>query len=143
MGRAKSLALLVAGAALVLPALTAAPAAQAAPSQSHGKKPPVTGTISLIVLNQAAPAAGDVVDFTVATTATDKPWVDLACSQNGVLVYHWQRAYYEGAYGYGFTLASEAWTSGPARCEAKLLKLLDLSGTKSKVLATTQFDVTG
>lgn len=48
MSRARRLALLVAGAALVLPALTAAPAAQAAPGNGNGKKPGVTGTIMLV-----------------------------------------------------------------------------------------------
>jgi hypothetical protein len=83
------------------------------------------GTISLVLLESTdgLPHYGQKVTFDVATTATDKPWVELDCYQGGVLVYQDWRGFFDGSLtGQVFILGtSNAWQSGDADCTAWLM----------------------
>jgi hypothetical protein len=87
----------------------------------------------------SAPRYGDVVTFTVSTSQTSNPFVNLRCSQNGTVVLSGWSSY--SAAGLGdrtFGLASAAWQSGAADCTAEL----DMySNGKWKALASTSFHV--
>jgi len=85
------------------------------------------GSISLAPLvydanGNGLPNWGDTVTFNVSTTATDQPYVNLKCSQNGILVANGSAGYFPGALnsGYDFTLNSPSWTGGAAVCTAYL-----------------------
>ena len=63
----------------------------------------------------------DVVSFTISTTATTEPWVNLVCSQNGVVVAQGWNGYFAGSItSRNFGLYSGYWTSGAADCVAYL-----------------------
>lgn len=104
------------------------------------------GTISLsspLVYDANAdslPNYGDRATFTVSTTATDKPWVELDCYQGGTLVYQDRRGFFDGSLtGEVFNLGtSGAWQSGAADCTAWLVKYTTKSWSK---LASTSFHV--
>ena len=109
-------ALLAAVAALCL---ALAPAALGA--QGRGKPTRGTATIGLVVLNSTdgLPHYGQTVTFNVSTTATDQPWVNLKCSQNGVLVAEGWNGYFDGSLtGRNFGLYSPQWAGGAADCTA-------------------------
>ena len=62
---------------------------------------------------------GDVVTFDVSTTATTQPWVNLVCSQNGVVVSQSWDGYFVGSLTTrNFSLYSPQWSSGAADCVA-------------------------
>ena len=66
---------------------------------------------------------GDTVTFNVSTTATDEPFVNLQCFQNGVRVLNGSAGFFSWAMNapyYDFTLNSGMWTSGAADCTAYL-----------------------
>jgi hypothetical protein len=64
---------------------------------------------------------GDTITFSVSTTTTDRPYVNLDCTQNGTLVYSGQVGYYASyAWVQQFTLSSSYWTGGAASCTARL-----------------------
>jgi hypothetical protein len=120
----------VLGAGMAALCLTCAPSVLAArgtgssrPGGSGGGTS-ATSSISLVVLNSPDGLAhwGGEVTFNVATTATTQPFVNLLCSQNGVLVAEGWLGYFEEALNSGrnFTLASGAWKSGAAECTAWL-----------------------
>lgn len=86
------------------------------------------------------PNYGDVVTFNVSTTATDRPFVNLQCFQNGVLVANGWNGYFEGALNTSrdFGLSSAVWRSGAAECTA----WLDMSTNRGwRHLASTSFHV--
>ncbi|HET8652019.1 MAG TPA: hypothetical protein VFM13_05560 [Gaiellaceae bacterium] len=87
------------------------------------------------------PNHGDVVLFTVSTTATTQPFVNLRCYQNGALVLNHWNGYFEGAFNYNrnFGLASSAWQGGAAACTATLNKA-NRNGSWTQ-LASTSFHV--
>jgi hypothetical protein len=86
-----------------------------------------SGTISLhspLVVDSngnGTPNWGDVVTFDISTTATTQPWVNLVCSQNGVVVAEGWNGYFVGSLtGRDFGLSSPQWASGAADCVAYL-----------------------
>jgi hypothetical protein len=71
-----------------------------------------------------SPDVGDTVSFNVSTTATDKPWVKVNCSQGGSWVYTSSAGFFAAyAWAPNFTLESTMWTSGAADCTATLYKV--------------------
>lgn len=63
----------------------------------------------------------DTVRFTVSTTATTQPYVDLQCFQNGVLVAEGWRGYFDESLDTpNFGLYGGGWMSGAADCTAYL-----------------------
>ena len=86
------------------------------------------------------PNHGDVVTFTVSTTATTQPFVNLRCYQNGALVLNTWNGHFDGAFNYSrnFGLASSAWQGGAADCTAYLDKATSRGWTQ---LASTSFRV--
>jgi hypothetical protein len=65
---------------------------------------------------------GDVITFAVSTTATDKPDVNVRCTQDGALVYDAWAGFYPGAwFGQDFTLSSSYWSAGAADCTARIV----------------------
>ncbi len=67
------------------------------------------------------PNWGDFVTFNISTTATTQPWVNLVCTQNGVIVAQGWNGYFDGSItSRNFGLYSSAWTSGSADCTAYL-----------------------
>jgi hypothetical protein len=103
------------------------------------------GTISMVLADDTngngVANYGEKVTFTVATTATTNPQVNLKCYQNGVVVLN-------GSAGFGaddpwawaqiFTLSTAAWTGGAANCTATLSYY---NGRGFTTLATTGFPV--
>jgi hypothetical protein len=105
-------------------ALAAKPAAGA--GGHHGGGTGGTGTIALAPLvtdvnGNGTPNYGDVVTFNISTTATTQPWVNLVCSQNGVVVAQGWDGFFAGSIsGTSFGLYSPQWTGGAADCVAYL-----------------------
>ena len=100
------------------------------------------GTISLVLLNSTDGLAhqGQQITFNVATTATDRPYVQLNCYQGGAWVYTASVGYFpDYPWSKDFTLASTSWTSGAADCTATLYTTKD--GTRTTTLATLGFHV--
>jgi hypothetical protein len=121
--------------------LATAPAASAAKGQSAGSTSG-TSSIGLVVLNSSdgLPHWGGEVTFNVSTTATEQPFVNLLCYQNGVLVAEGWAGYFEEALNSSrnFTLASGPWKGGAADCTA----WLDMHTRHGwKQLASTSFHV--
>jgi hypothetical protein len=85
-----------------------------------------TGTITLGAIvtdnnGNGLPNWSDFVDFNISTTATTEPWVNLVCSQNGVVVANgWDGYFAASITGTKFGLYSSAWTGGAADCVAYL-----------------------
>lgn len=69
------------------------------------------------------PNWGDTLRFDVATTVTTEPFVELICSQNGVVVYGANTGYFD-SYAWPWTqnmkLGSQMWTGGDADCVASM-----------------------
>jgi hypothetical protein len=84
---------------------------------------------------------GDVVLFDISTTATTQPWVNVKCTQNGVVVYNMWNGYFVGALNndWNFGLASGAWQGGAADCTAYLDKANSRGGYTQ--LASRSFHV--
>ena len=125
-------------AALAAVALTLASTTSAAKRKPTGSGS-TSSSISLVLLNGATEAHfGAQVTFSVSTTATTGPWVNLRCYQNGALVYsQWHGFYPSYIWGQVFTLGpTPSWPSGAADCNARLIKL---RGTRETTLATTTF----
>ena len=118
-----SAAFLVLALALVPAALAGKPAG----GGHHGGGTTTGSTISLapVVLDVNTPGLsfGDTITFTVSTTATDAPFVDVQCVQNGVVVYNTSEGFFSWAMNapyYTYTLSSGMWHSGAADCTAYL-----------------------
>jgi hypothetical protein len=111
----------------------------------HGNNPHCSGggtsgggTISLVLLNSTDGQAhwGQTVTFNVSTTATDQPWGNLNCYQNGVLVAQGWEGFFAGSLDdQMFRLYSPQWTGGEADCTA------NLTTPQWTVLASTSFHV--
>jgi hypothetical protein len=86
-----------------------------------------------------APQFGDTVTFSVSTTATSNPFVNVNCYQNGVLVMNSWSAFFPGGVNQNFGLYSPVWQSGAADCQADLGMLTN--NGKWKVLASMPFHV--
>ena len=100
---------------------------------------PKGGRSSSIALVQPSPHYGDAVTFTISTTVTDQPWVNLKCYQGGTLVAEGWDGFFAGALGDRlFGLYSPAWTGGAADCTAWLV---DYANGRWKQLASTSFHV--
>ena len=100
------------------------------------------GTLELRMVTDVAgdggPNWGDTVTFSVSTSATSEPTVELLCTQNGAVVYGATAGFY-ASYPWPWTtnmkLSSAAWSGGSAQCTAKLFPL----GARSTVLASVSF----
>ena len=93
------------------------------PGQSGGGD---KGSFAMVMIDDTnadgLPNYSDTVTFTVATTATDKPYVSLRCYQGSAFVYDGWAGFFAGAwFGQTFTLSSETWLSGGADCTARLV----------------------
>ncbi len=128
-------------AALCALCLALAPAALAAKPGGGGKAGGGGGSLSLVVLSSPygdnLPHHAGQVTFNVSTTATDRPYVNLDCRQNGTLVYSNQVGYFPSyPWVQYFGLSSSYWTSGAASCTATLTYP---SGKGWSTLATISF----
>jgi hypothetical protein len=115
-------------------------------AKGGGKPPGGGGGTSSLTLKMVTdgngnglPNWGDEVTFTISTSATTEPFVDLACYQNGTLVYGTTGGFF-ASYPWPWTkvmlLKSPSWQGGAAQCQAKLYYL---SGRNNVVLATASF----
>jgi hypothetical protein len=83
----------------------------------------------------------DTVTFNVSTTATDEPFVNLRCFQNGALVLNGSAGFFAWAMNapyFDFTLTSGMWSSGAADCTAYLQKSTSRGWS---TIASTSFHV--
>ena len=116
----------------------------AAHSGNGGGKGHVQNTnssLSLVLLNSidGQPHWGQQVTFTVSTTATTQPFVQLNCYNAGVLVYGFSAGFYPGyPWTQIYTLKSNAWTGGAASCTAMLYSA---DGGRETILATLSVPV--
>lgn len=114
------------------------PTALAGKRPGGGKPRGGTGTISLVLVNSTDGLAhyGQTVTFDISTTATDEPWVNLKCYQNGTLVAEGWNGYFERSItGRNFGLYSPSWSGGAADCTARL------TTPQRTELASTSFHV--
>jgi len=104
--------------------LTYVPAALAAKGGGGPGGTTSTSSISLVVLNSpdGLPHWDGEVTFKVSTTATEQPFVNLLCYQNGALVAEGWEGYFEGSLNSSriFVLDSGVWQGGAADCTAWL-----------------------
>lgn len=143
----RTAALLLITACLVI-APTAAYAAKPSASTGGGKggggKTSGTSSFSLVLLDSTDGVAhwNQRVTFDIQTTQTDKPYVDLSCSQGGAVVYRNSAGYFDGypwPWNQTMTLSSQAWTGGDADCTARLYSATNSGATTT--LATMSFHV--
>jgi hypothetical protein len=123
-------------------ALVLAPAALAGKGKGAGKPSGGSGSssLSLVLLNSSdgLPHWGQQVTFKVSTSATSRPFVQLACYQGGIQVYSYQVGFFPSyPWSTVYTLSSNAWTAGAAACTAKLVYTRD--GRRVITLATLKF----
>lgn len=107
-----------------------APSSAEARGGGGGKPGPTTGGGGTITLRMIAdnngdgePNWNDTVTFDVATSATDSPYVVLACYQNNALVASASSGFfasYPWPWTQFMTLSSRTWTGGAAECRADL-----------------------
>ncbi len=86
-----------------------------------------TSSLTLVMVSDrngnGSPNWGDTITFTVSTTATNYPYVDVRCYQNGALVYSASAGFYDSYLWPGarnMPLSSPSWTGGAATCTAVL-----------------------
>ena len=71
----------------------------------------------------AEPSYGSEVTFDVASSETDRPFVNVRCYQNGAFVYDgWHGFFNSYVPEPNFTLASSYWFGGAADCTARLVE---------------------
>lgn len=135
----------VAEGALIALLIVGLMAGSALAARGGGGKPSAGGgTIALVMTYDAdgdgLPNYRDRVTFSLSTSATDKPWVELDCYQAGTLVYQDRRGFFDGSLtGEEFVLGtSAAWQSGAADCTAWLVSWTRKGWSK---LASTDFHV--
>jgi len=102
-----------------------------------------TSSIKLVVLSgsDGLPNWGEQVTFDVSTAATNFPYVDVTCTQNGTSVYTATTGYFAGypwPWTQVMTLQTQAWTGGAADCTATLYYP---TSKRIMVLATLVFHV--
>lgn len=119
----------------------------AAPSGGKGGSKPSGGTssIKLVTIDSTdgLPHYGQKVTFTVSTSATDQPFVQLNCYENNVWVLSSSAGFFDSypwPWNRNFTLSWDNYhTAGAAAdCTAKLYSQ---SSSKNSTLATTSFRV--
>jgi hypothetical protein len=144
MGTQTRFLIVVMIAALVASAAPAAFAAKGSKGQSGGSNTG-QGSLSLVMVNDAngdtKPNYGDTVTFNVSTTATNRPFVYLHCSQNGTQVYAASAGFFDAylwPWERNFTLKSDYWTGGAADCTATLYYN---DGKRTRNLASLSFPV--
>ena len=124
-------------AALVL-ALVLVPTALAGNAGNGGS----SSSITLVPLDPDAGGAnfGEQVTFNVSTNAT-KPWVEVACYQNGGLVYNqWHGFFPEYGWDQIFTLGpTQSWKGGDADCTGRLFVVSNPKTGRQTTLAITSF----
>jgi hypothetical protein len=87
-----------------------------------------------------APSYEGLVTFDVATTSTDRPFVNVRCYQGGAWVYDGWHGFFDGYYTEPvFTLASDYWAGGAADCSARLVEWG--KNARERTLATLEFHV--
>ena len=132
---------------VTLLALALVPTALAGKGGHGGGGTTTSGTSSISAPNMvtdvgsAGLSYGDSVVFTVSTTATNQPYVNVQCFQNGVLVMNSWNGYFADALNtsWNFGLGSPAWQNGAAKCTA----YLDMATSRGWAqLASTSFSVT-
>lgn len=116
---------------------------EALAARGGGGKPRPTGSLSLVLLNStdSFPHWGQQVTFSVSTTATTEPHVNVTCSQEGAPVYGTTTGYYANypwPWTQVMTLSSTDWSGGAADCVAVLWYA---SGAKMVTLGTMNFHV--
>lgn len=90
----------------------------------HGTSSPNGLTLAMVtdVNSDGLPNYNDTVTFNLTQTVTSEPHVDLACTQNGAVVYSATTGLY-ASYPWPWTknmkLSSNSWTGGSADCTAK------------------------
>ena len=118
-------ALLVA--CVTVAALGTTAVASAARTSKPGPSGGGTTSTALKLVNLSAPGSsprfGQQVMFTVSTTATASPWVELKCWQGSTLVYdNWVGYFSSYMFSQVFTLGPTAmWSGGAANCTAYLV----------------------
>jgi hypothetical protein len=117
--------------------------APSAASAAGHRKPSGASTINMSVVSgsDSVPNWDEQITFDVTTTATDYPYVDVACRQNGTTVYGATTGYfasYPWPWTQVMTLQSQSWTGGAADCTSTLYAL---DGKRIDVLATLNFHV--
>ena len=134
---------------IVLLMLTIAPMAFAGKGTGGGKHgggaTSGSGSMTLAMVTDAnqngLPNWGDTITFSVSTTATTEPHVNVSCYQNGVTVYGASTGYYASypwPWTQNMTLSSQSWTGGAASCTAVLQAY---SGTSITTVGTLNFSV--
>jgi hypothetical protein len=132
---------------VTLLALALVPTALAGKGGHGGGGTTTTGTSSIsapqMITDAGTPGLsyGDTIVFTVSSTATTQPYVNLQCFQNGVLVMNSWNGYFAEALNssWNFGLGSPAWQSGAAQCTA----WLDMATSRGwSQLTSTSFSVT-
>lgn len=134
--------ILTAASLAVAAVLALAPAASA---KGAGATKSGSSSLSVVMVQDAnadgQPNYGDTITFSVSTTATTQPYVQLDCSQNGTVVYQHQAGIYAGyPWSQDYILSSNYWTGGPASCTATL-EYNTRHGTST--LATLAFTANG
>jgi hypothetical protein len=131
----------------VLALVPAALAGKGAGGGKHGSGGTTGGsgslTLGLVADTNGNGAAnwGDTITFTVTTTATTEPHVNVTCTQNGTVVYGASTGYYASypwPWTQNMTLSSQMWSGGTASCTATLQAY---SGTSVSTLGTLSFTV--
>jgi len=99
-----------------------------------------TITLQNLTAPGAPPRFGQQVTFTVLTTATAYPWVEVKCYQNAALVYdNWVGYFSSYMFPQVFTLGpTQLWASGAANCTAAVVSE---DARRPKTLATLTFPV--
>jgi hypothetical protein len=111
-----------------------------------------SSSLSLVVLSgdsarsasttAPGPTYGGDITFDVATTQTERPFVNVRCYQGPTFVYDAWHGFFAGYYTDAvFTLASSYWSGGSANCTARLVDFGN--GGRERTLATTSFAVGG
>ena len=135
----------LAAVALGVAALTTLGASAPAFAAKGGGGKPTSGststTFNLVLLDSTDGLAhwGQRVTFDISTTATDAPYVDLVCTQNGTTVLGATSGFFDGypwPWTQVMTLKSQSWTGGDADCTATLYYL---GGKRTYVLKTLNF----
>ncbi len=117
--------------------------ALAARGGGGGHKAPAPIGLTLVLVNSTDSLAhwGQQITFTVDTTATTEPHVNVDCSVGGVVVYGTTTGYfasYPWPWTQTMTLSSTDWSSGAADCVATLWYA---SGAKMVTLGSLAFHV--
>jgi len=105
-------------------------------------------SISLVMLSGSTgatgsgPQIGNQVTFEITTTATDQPWVNVNCYQDGAWAYGQWHGFFPGyQFGQTFSLGpTTLWQAGAAECTATLAMW---QNGRDKALASTSFHVNG